>query len=276
MITFATVAGLVYGLIVAGLYFGQRSLLYFPDRTVPDPAQYGVAYAMTTVRYDTEDGLALSAWYRPADRDDRATVVYFHGNGGHHGHRGPTVRYLWESGYGVLLAGYRGYGGNPGSPSETGLAADARAALRWLADQGVGSDCIVLYGESLGSGVAIRLGSETDVAAVLLESPFSSIADVGQAHYPVFPVRLLLRDRFDSTSRVADIGAPILVMHGDADRTVPIRFGRRLFEAAAEPKQAWWVPGGGHVDLHRYGAAGVVLEFLGQHAAGCTPADAHE
>ena len=169
----------------------------------------------------------------------------------------------------MLLAGYRGYGGNPGAPREAGLAADARSAVSWLSEQGVSPGCTVLYGESLGSGVAVRLASETPVAAVLLESPFSSIADVGQAHYPIFPLKLLLRDRFDSLSRIADIGAPLLVMHGEADRTVPIRFGRRLFDAAVEPKQAWWVPEGGHVDLHQHGASDVVLNFLTRHVTGC-------
>ncbi len=269
MMTVITVVALAYGVAVAGLYLGQRWLLYFPDRSTPDPARYGVADALTPVRYDTQDGLTLTGWHRPAARADRATVVYFHGNAGHLGDRADVVRYLWEHGYGVLLAGYRGYGGNPGAPSETGLAADAQAARAWLTGQGVPPACIVLYGESLGSGVAVGLASAVPVAAVLLESPFSSIADVGQAHYPIFPVRLLLRDRFDSAARIAEIGAPLLVMHGTADRTVPIRFGRRLFDAAAEPKQAWWVEGGGHVDLHRYGAATVVLDFLAQHVTGC-------
>ena len=270
MATIAAVAGLVYALVAAGLYVGQRSLLYFPNRVAPDPARYGLADAIAPVDYRTEDGLVLSGWYRQAAQADQATIVYFHGNAGHHGDRGPVVRYLWEAGYGVLLAGYRGYGGNPGTPSEAGLAADARAAAGWLAEQGVNPACIVLYGESLGSGVAVRLASERRVAAVVLESPFSSVADVGQAHYPIFPVKLLLRDRFDSLSRIAGIGAPLLVMHGEADRTVPIRFGRRLFAAAAEPKQAWWVPGSGHVDLHRHGASDIVLDFLAQHATGCS------
>lgn len=269
MLTVAAVAGLAYAFTVAGLYLVQRSLLYFPDRSVPDPARYGLADAITPIDYRTADGLVLSAWYRPAARTDQATIVYFHGNAGHHGDRGPVVRYLWEAGYGVLLAGYRGYGGNPGTPSEAGLAADARAAVDWLTEQGVAPGCMVLYGESLGSGVAVRLASETPVAAVLLESPFSSIADVGQAQYPIFPVKLLLRDRFDSLSRIAGIGAPLLVMHGEADRTVPIRFGRRLFDAAVEPKRAWWVPAAGHVDLHRHGASDVVLEFLAEHVTGC-------
>ena len=273
MLTVAAVAGLAYAFTVAGLYFVQRSLLYFPDRATPDPARYGLADEITPIAYRTDDGLLLSAWYRPAARADRATIVYFHGNAGHHGDRGPVVRYLWEAGYGVLLAGYRGYGGNPSTPSEAGLSADARAAVGWLTEQDVSPGCLVLYGESLGSGVAVRLASETPVAAVLLESPFSSVADVGQAQYPIFPVKLLLRDRFDSLSRIAGIGAPLLVMHGEADRTVPIRFGRRLFDAAVEPKQAWWVPAGGHVDLHRHGASDVVLAFLTEHVNGCSGED---
>lgn len=276
MITFVAVAGLLYAALAAALYLGQRALLYFPDPSTPDPARYGLAGDIAVAGYRTEDGLDLAAWYRPATRQGYATVVYFHGNAGHFGDRAPVARYLWDQGYGVLLAGYRGYGGNPGSPSETGLFADGRAALAWLAGQGVPADCTVLYGESLGSGIAVRLASEARVAAVVLESPFTSIADVAAAHYPIFPVSLLVRDRFDSLARIGAIGAPLLVMHGERDRTVPVRFGRRLYAAAADPKEAWWHPEGGHVDLHAHGAGRIVLDFLQRRSAGCPAPQAPE
>jgi fermentation-respiration switch protein FrsA (DUF1100 family) len=120
----------------------------------------------------------------------------------------------------------------------------------------------VLYGESLGTAVAIRMASERPVGAIVLESPYTSIEAVGQHHYPLLPVRLLLRDRFDAMSRIGQVTAPILVLHGERDEVVPVAFGRALFEAAPEPKEAWFAPDGGHIDLRQHGAFAVVADFL--------------
>lgn len=255
---FAALIG--YGAIVAGVFAIQRSLQYFPSQLVQD-ADRMTGGLMRTVTYRTADGLDLSAWYH-APGDGLPTLVRFHGNAGQHGDRARSIRPYMERGYGVLLASYRGYGGNPGKPTEEGLYADARAALDWLAANGIDPGSIVLYGESLGSGVAVQMAAERPVAGLVLEAPFTSAVDVGQAAYRWLPVRLLMRDRFDNLDKIDEITAPLLLIHGEADRVVATRFGRRLFAAANEPKTALFVPQAGHNDLDFYGISETVLEFL--------------
>jgi len=260
MVKIFAVAGLGYLILVGTMFAAQRRMMYFPDTDLPDPVQAGVA-DMAPIRLETADGLTLTSWYRPAQGPNRVTLVYFHGNAGHIGGRGDKVRPYLNAGHGVLLVGYRGYGGNPGTPTEDGLYADGRAALTFLTEQGIETG-IVLYGESLGTGVAVRMASEHHVAAVVLEAPYTSIADVAAAAYRFVPVRLLLRDRFDSLSRVTAIGAPLYLLHGEQDTTIPVHFGRRLFAAAAEPKQARFFAGAGHTDLYEHGGAEAVLGFI--------------
>lgn len=254
------VGALVYLGLLSGMYAFQRSFLYFPSAVTPDPADHG-AEDLDVVRYRAADGQELAGWYRAA-APGHATLVYFHGNAGHLGDRGFKVRPYVDAGYGLLLAGYRGYGGNPGRPTEEGLYADARAAMDWLAGQGVAASRIVLYGESLGTGVAVQAATEYPVAGVVLEAPFSSTVDVGQARFPILPVRWLMHDRYDSRAKIADVDAPVLILHGERDLTVPVRFGRRLYEAAEEPREFAHFPLAGHNDLYDHGAVERVLAFL--------------
>ncbi len=251
-----------YAALAGCMYLGQRRLMYHPDSSVPSPAAWGVP-EMQPVEVETADGLRLLAWYRAAAAG-RPTLVYFHGNAGHIGYRGEKVRPYLDAGYGVLLLSWRGYGGNPGSPTEEGLYHDGRAALAYLAAQGVPASRLVLYGESLGSGVAVRMASEQRVGAVVLEAPFTSLADVAARHFWYMPARRLVLDRYDSKARIADIGAPLFVFQGEADRVIPVDLGRELFAAAAEPKEARFYPRAGHNDLYDHGAAQAVLDFLGR------------
>jgi fermentation-respiration switch protein FrsA (DUF1100 family) len=262
-VTIATIAAIVLGAYAAlvGVVFGaQRQMMYFPMPGPLDPLAVGLP-EMRSVALHTDDGLTLTAWYAPA-RGQAATLLYLHGNGGHIGHRAAKVRPYLDGGFGVLLLSYRGYGSNPGSPTEEGLYADGRAALAFLAREGVPLDKTALYGESLGSGVAVELAARMPVAALILEAPFSSIAEVAQHHYPFLPARLLVRDRYDSVAKIGRVTAPILVLHGERDRIVPPRFGRALFEAASEPKEFRAFPEGGHNDLYDVGAAQVAVGFL--------------
>ncbi|MCZ6524750.1 MAG: alpha/beta hydrolase [Alphaproteobacteria bacterium] len=255
----------VYALLVAAMYLFQRAVMYFPNRASPRLNFAGLD-DMEEVRLDTADGLSLLSWYKPAATATAtgggATLVYFHGNAGNIGDRGTKVRPLLDAGHGVLLVGYRGYGGNPGRPHEAGFYQDGRAALAFLAGRGVADERIVLYGESLGGGVAVQMASERRLGAVVLEAPFTSAGDVGAAAYPILPVRLLIKDRFASVDKIAAIGAPLLIVHGEADRTVPTRLGRALLEAAQEPKQGVFLPGADHNDVFEHGGAAVVLDFL--------------
>lgn len=235
----------------------QDSLLYFPDTSRPEPARFGVP-DMAPVELATADGVTLNAWYKPGE----PTLVLLHGNGGHIGHRGLKVRPWLDAGVGVLLVEWRGYGGNPGKPGEAGFLADGRAALAFVATQGVPSERTVLYGESLGTGIAVMLAAERPVGALILEAPYTSVVEVGASHYWFLPVRLLARDAFDAQAIAPRVKAPVLVIHGEADAVIPARFGQALLGVLPEPKQARFIPGAGHNDLDRFGLDRIVLGFL--------------
>ena len=269
MVALLAVALALYAALLVGLYVFQRTLLYRPDTGVPDIAAIGVA-GLRPITLVTADGLALLAWYRPPETG-RPVVAYFHGNGGHLGYRGARLQRFDAANLGVLIVEYRGYGGNPGAPTEAGLYDDARAALDFLAAQGIAPAHIVLYGESLGSGVAIRMASERIVGAVILEAPYTSIAAVAQVHYPFVPAHRLIKDRFDALARIGQVRAPILVLLGGRDVVVPPRFGRTLFDAAREPKELWIAPDGGHEDLRDFGALEKAIDFIRQRVPTSEP-----
>ncbi len=261
LLTAARALLVLYILIAAIMFLCQRRILFRPDRARPDLARAGVpGVRATTVA--TPDGLTLLAWYLPAPGDTDPVVLYLHGNAGHIGHRAFRLDRFHRFGWGALLLEYRGYGGNPGRPSEAGLTIDARAALAALLAMGIAPTRIVLYGKSLGSGLAARLSTEQPVAAVLLESPYTSITDIARSRYWFLPVRWLLRDRFDSFRIIGGALAPVLVMHGARDRIVPVAMGRAVFAAAPEPKQLWIAPHAGHIDLVEAGAMDVAADFV--------------
>ena len=236
-------------LVLAVIWFSQRGLIYFPDGQSPAPAAFGLPDA-EPVTFDTEDGLTLAGWFLPARTGATGyTLIIFNGNAGHRGYRATLAAQLAARGLSVLLFDYRGYGGNPGLPSETGLARDARAALGYLGRRpGVDLTRIVFFGESLGAAVAVRLALEYPPAALILRSPFSSMTAIGSHHYPVLPVRWLLRDRYPSIDRIPKITSPLLVVAGDADRIVPPSDTQELFEAAPQPKRLVVIPGADHND----------------------------
>lgn len=236
------------GLLIL-LWGGQRRLLYLPSGPVLSPQQGGLSRvdAMTA---RTSDGLSVAAWFvRSPLNDARGTVIVFNGNAGNRSYRAPLAKGLADAGYSVVLFDYRGFGGNPGRPSEEGLAKDARAVLAAvLARPGVDPKRIVYFGESLGTGVAVKLAAERSPAALVLRSPFTAIADVAAHHYFFLPVRRLLWDRFDVLPQIGHVGAPILIVAGERDRVVPFSLSRQLFDAAPEPKAFVAVPGADHND----------------------------
>lgn len=232
--------------LIALLWTQQRRLIYFPS-SGPGPAAATALPGGRDVVVPTDDGIRLGAWYFPG-RPGPAVLVC-NGNAGDRSMRAPLAAALHRMGLSVLLFDYRGYGGNPGRPSEAGLTADAVAAQRWLAGQpGVDPDRIVYFGESLGAAVAVGLAVQRPPAALVLRSPFTSLADVGAVHYPWLPVRRLLLDRYPSIERIAAVRAPLLVVAGDRDDIVPAGLSERLYDAAAEPKRYVVVPGAGHND----------------------------
>ena len=244
--------------ILGLLWIFQRSLIYLPSGSVPDPPS-----GVERVTFATDDGLTLTAWHL-ALSESRGTVLVFNGNAGNRSHRLPLGRALAEAGYSVLLTDYRGYGGNPGSPSEEGLAADARAALSFVSSHSDGHP-VIYYGESLGAGVAVGLAAEEPPAALVLRSPFGSLPEVASVHYPWIPASLLARDRFPNVDRIPEIAAPVLVIAGAADDIVPLEQSRRVYEAASEPKTLLVVDGAGHNDPALLDGAemiGALVRFL--------------
>ncbi len=244
----------------------QRRMIYFPMAHVPAPGEGGLT-RFEPVRFATDDGIELSAWFLPVERPSPpTTVIVFNGNAGNRAHRVELAEALERHGLQVLLVDYRGYGGNPGVPSERGLAADSRAARAYLASRrDVDASRLVYFGESLGAAVAVGLASEHPPAALILRSPFTSMTDVGQHHYPFLPVRLLLRDRFPSFDRIRRIRSPLLVIAGDRDRIVPIEQSRRLYDAAADPKELLVVAGADHNDSELLAGdemIGTIVRFL--------------
>jgi fermentation-respiration switch protein FrsA (DUF1100 family) len=254
----------LYCMALGVLSWQQRRFLYVPDTNRPVPATTGVSNPRElTVR--TADGIDLLAWLAPPANRAQPVVLYLHGNGGHIGYRAHRFAQLARYGWGVLLLEYRGYGGNPGTPTETGLNQDARAGYAALRALGIPKQRIILWGESLGSGIAVRLATEVDVGAVILEAPYTSITAIGQQRFPWAPVAWLLRDRFDLIGRIGGVHAPVLIMSGARDIVVPPAMGQNVFAAANQPKQFWLAPDAGHNDLVEAGAFDVVQAFVQDH-----------
>jgi hypothetical protein len=265
---------LVILLAVVLLWTQQRRLIYFPMGAVPPAAEVGLADAQE-VGFETSDGLELHGWFvsaagGSAPSRSAPAVLVFNGNAGNRAYRAPLAAALRRHGFHVLLADYRGYGGNPGRPSQTGLSADSRAARAFLLTRSdVDPTRLIYFGESLGAAVALELASLHPPAALILRSPFTSMVEVGQHHYPFLPVRLLLRDSFDSLRLIGELRAPLLVIAGDRDAIVPFDQSRRLYNAAGEPKEFIVIRGADHNDaelLMGDEMIGAIVAFVDRHA----------
>lgn len=245
--------------LVGAMYLLQRSLMYFPDTTRRPPATVGLSQA-EEVELKSQDGERLVAWH-VAPRDGKPVVMYFQGNGGGLDLRAHRFAKLAAEGLGILALNYRGYGGSSGRPTEEGLLRDAEAAYQFAAAR-YAPDRIVPWGESLGTGVAVALAATHPVARVLLESPFTSTADIAASIYWFIPVRLLMHDQFRSDERIAKVAAPVLVLHGARDMVIPIRFGERLYELIRAPKRFIRLAEAGHNDHDSFGGLDAVKGFL--------------
>jgi uncharacterized protein len=227
-------------------HFFARMALYHPMKHPEGHWGLREALGARDVELTAEDGVRLHGWYA-APEEARVATLFLHGNAGNVTHRGGHIEALRRAGSAVLVVDYRGYGRSEGSPSEAGLLRDARAGYKWLLGEGWAAERIVIHGESLGSTVAVLLAAEVECAGVVLEAPFPSVQAVAGGILPV--VGPIVARGYNAGARVASIGAPLLVVHGDADEVIAQRHGRALFEMAVEPKEFWSVPGAGHNDL---------------------------
>lgn len=262
LVNLAGMSVALYVLVAAAAWLGQRHLMYVPDPARVAPSAAGLNGVTETI-IEAPDGARLIAW-RAAARDGRPTLLYFHGNAGNLAGRAARFGRYQALGFGILMLSYRGYSGSTGRPSEADNVADARLAYDTLVASGVQPARIVLYGESLGSGVAVQLAAERFVGAVVLDAPYTSVVEMALLAYPYLPVRPLLIDRYESDRHIKRVSAPVLVLHGERDSVIPVRMGRALHAAASEPKQLLLFPDGGHVDLDTYGAVAAVDRWLGE------------
>ena len=286
----ATIFG--YALIAFFFFFTQRSIMYPAPQAPSAPFETvhlvdiittgphaGLAVSEKLVGKNGElsdipaDGLAgdladgqqtITGWFIPPVQPDKPVIIFFHGNAGKLEYRANWAYARFLDGYGVFLAGYRGYEGEEGEPSEENLYQDARAQIQWLINKGYVN--LVMQGESLGTAIAVKMANEFPAKAVILEAPFDSMVNVALSRYGLLPVDSLLKDRYESINMIADINAPLFIIHGTADRVVPVWLGQRLFVAAKEPKKAAWIDGATHSNLYDYDANMLIQQFLDQYA----------
>ena len=228
------VFGLFYATALSGMYVFQRDLQNFPARRDPAPQDLGLRQ-VERVLLTTPDGETLVLWHSPAE-PGRATVLFLHGNAGAMSDRADRLAFYQARGLGAAFLSWRGYGGSSGRPTEAGLLIDARTAYGHLRGLGIPAGRIVLVGESLGTGIAVQTAAQVPVGAVVLEAPFTAAVDIAARAYPWLPVRVLMKDQFRTRAHIADINAPLLILHGEADAVIPAGFGRTVFALAKDPK----------------------------------------
>ena len=224
----------VYLVITLSLYFFQRNLLYYPEENNYSGDRLTVP--IEKIKIKTQDNIELLSWYHKKNVSDYKTILFLHGNAGSLEDRIYKLNFLGNLDVNFLIIAWRGYSGSSGKPSEFGLYQDAKSALNWLNSKGITDDKIVLYGESLGTSVAIEVGQNRDFAGIILEAPFTSMIDIGQKHYPFFPVKLLLKDKYVSKNKIRNVKSPVLVMHGKEDKIVPFYMGKKIYDLANQPK----------------------------------------
>ena len=248
-----------YVALLAALYFLQRNLIYYPSKSRPNLENFKEVY--TEVKTQTKEGLWLSHWFA---KQSPPYIIVFHGNAGHIEGRAYKFQFLIDQGYSVLLAGYRGYGLNPGRPSEKHLIGDSVLVLEWLLQkEEIQSQEVILIGESLGSGTAVAVAEKHPVKALIFDSAFSSACDVAKSLYPFVPVRLLLKDSWDSFARIKKVKAPLLFIHSKKDSTIPFRFGKKLFDTANEPKKHIWLKDSDHnSNLEQSSVRSSIIDFI--------------
>ena len=229
---------LVYFFASLGLYIFQRDLLYHPTENNYDGDKLTVN--IQEVKIVTDDNIDLLAWYHNKDINKFKTILYLHGNAGSLENRIHKINHFEDMNINFLLLSWRGFSGNKGEPTEQGLYQDARSAVKWLIKQGVFEENIIIYGESLGTGVTTEIAQNKNFAGIILESPFTSMVAAGKSKYPIFPIRLLLKDRYESDKKIKNIKSPVLIMHGEQDNIVPFWMGEKMFQLANEPKYSYF------------------------------------
>ena len=237
-----------YILLVIFVFFFQRNLLYHPsidnylkESVGTEPSE------IEKIKVTTNDKLDLTGWFYNKNIEKFKTIVFFHGNAGSLKNRTYKLNHFKDLNVNFLIIAWRGFSGNKGKPSEIGLYKDAESAVKWLKSKGLTEEDIILYGESLGTGVAVEIAQNKNYAGIILESPYTSMLNMGKKYYPLFPVSFLLKDKFESHKKIKKISIPILILHGKTDKIVPFAMGKKMYELANEPKYFYFQEYGDHM-----------------------------
>src|SRR6056300_659346 len=234
ILQFLIIIELVYFAVVVSIYFYQRSLLYHPNENNYSGDKLTVD--VENVKIQTSDNLNLNGWFHKKDLQNFKTLVFFHGNAGTLDNRIHKLNHFKDIDINFLIIAWRGFSGNKGNPSEEGLYIDANSTILWLKKLGLTEKDIVIYGESLGTGVATEIAQNKNYAGLILETPFTSMVEAAKNFYPYIPVSLLLKDKYDNQNKIKNINIPVLIMHGEVDQIVPFWMGKKIYEIANQPK----------------------------------------
>ena len=228
----------IYTLVLILLFIFQRNLMYHPDENnyFGDKLEINIE----KVKINTSDNINLLAWFHKKDLKKFKTIVYFHGNAGKLENRIHKLNHFKDMNVNFLIIAWRGFSGNEGKPSEEGLYEDGNSSIKWLKNLGLTEKDIIIYGESLGTGVATEIAQNNNFAGLILETPFTSMIDAAKNFYPYIPVDLILKDKYKNNIKIKNINIPLLVMHGEADQIVPFWMGKKIYEIANKPKYSYF------------------------------------
>ena len=245
LLTIIIALSLIYLIILVFLFFFQRSLLYHPN--VNNYFNDRLKVDIEEVQIKTSDNINLLGWFHKKDLNRFKTIVYFHGNAGKLENRIHKLNHFKDINVNFLIISWRGFSGNSGKPTEKGLYEDGKSTIDWLKNIGLSDKDIVLYGESLGTGIATHIAQNRKFAGLVLETPFTSMVDAAKNVYPFIPVGILLKDRYENEKKIKHINIPVLVMHGEADQIVPFKMGKKIYEIANKPKYSYFTKYDNHM-----------------------------
>jgi len=251
---------ITYLIVLTYIYLFQRNLLYHPS--VNGYQEDKINFDYKEIFIQNKEGIKLKAWLHEKDLINKKTIIFFHGNAGNLRNRNYKLNELSKFNVNFLIVAYRGFSGNQGKPSEQGLYEDATSTLDWLKIKGVREKNLILYGESLGTAVAIETAQNKNLAGIILESPFTSMIELAQKYYPVLPVKFLLKDKYETIKKLSNINSPLLVLHGKLDSIVPFSMGKKVFEKANEPKFKYFIDNDDHMVRYDQKLLDIIKKFI--------------
>ena len=254
------ITAIIYFLVLVYTYIFQRNLLYHPTENNYSGDQLVVK--IEKVKIKTQDNIELLSWYHNKNLNDYKTILFLHGNAGSLENRIHKINHFKDMNVNFLIIAWRGFSGNKGKPTEKGLYEDASSAIRWLKSKGIKENNLIIYGESLGTGIATELAQNKNFAGIILESPFTSMIEAGKDKYPFLPVKLLLKDKYESNKKIKNINSPILIMHGKVDNIVPFYMGEKMYELANEPKYSYFSEYDDHMMEYNENLLKVLKDFV--------------